>query len=489
MRRSLTTLSVLALLAAGAAAGAAADAAAHDADPAGGQQALLLSRSVLPSATFRPGSPPSGSFFTATNRSDALANGVVGPASGPYFAEQPVQGISAMVPAGGGTWWGLADNGYGTRETSADWQLALYRFDLRFGTASSPTVLETVVLSDPRRVIPWKTVCDPTSGDDLPPFSFNVLPSTPPPACGTDAAARLLTGFDFDPESMEIGKDGTFWIGDEFGPYLLHADRQGRLLEAPIPAPGTTSPQNATLDVLGGQQPTVAQSRGFESLAISPNRTRLYAMTEGAVGTDDPQELRILTFDIAKREFTGEVRRLRLEMPGAKVNLSTLTLVGGARAYPGTAPPVGTGGESAAELTAVNAHQFLVVERDSAGDGVPAPRFKKVFLLDTRGARDGHVAKSLLLDLMAVPDPHHVGGDGDFFRFPFNTIESVHVVNDHTVLVANDNNYPFSNARSRSLTNARTGPLAPDDNEFILVAINPALSVDARLLTPSTTDD
>ena len=83
---------------------------------------------------------------------------------------------------------------------------------------------------------------------------------------------------------------------------------------------------------------------------------------------------------------------------------------------------------------------------------------------------------------MAIPDPNKIGDDGDFFRFPFNTIESVHVVDDHTIIVANDNNYPFSNGRSRSRAADRTGPLAPDDNEFILVSLSASLHPDPRLL-------
>ena len=448
------------------------------------QQAALLQRSVLPAATFRAGSPPSGAFLTTTNRADAAANGVPGPATGPYFTSQPVQGFSSLIPAGDGTWWTLADNGYGTRDTSADFQLVIYRIDLRFGNPAGPAVMSSVVLSDPGRQVPWKLVCDPSQGADLPPFSFNTLPATPPPACGTDPAARILTGFDFDPESIEIGADGTFWIGEEFGPFLLHVDRHGRLLGPPIGAPGVKSPQNPTLDVLGGEKPTVAQSRGFESLAISPDRTRLYPMLEGAVDTDDPQDVRVFQFDIRGQRFTGGFSKVRLEMPGQKVNLTTLTLTNGAAAYPGSTAPIGTGGESAAELTAVNSHQFLLVERDSAGDGVPAPRFKKVFLLEAKKAQGGYLTKQLLVDLMAVPDPSHVGNDGDFFRFPFNTIESVHIVNGTTIVVANDNNYPFSNGRSRSRTNERTGPLAPDDNEFILVRLGSRLHLDARLLKP-----
>jgi glycerophosphoryl diester phosphodiesterase len=82
---------------------------------------------------------------------------------------------------------------------------------------------------------------------------------------------------------------------------------------------------------------------------------------------------------------------------------------------------------------------------------------------------------------MAIPDPQKIGNDGDFFRFPFNTIESVYVVDDHTILVANDNNYPFSNGRARSTTNDRT-TLGPDANEMILVEVSASLHPDARLL-------
>ena len=40
------------------------------------------------------------------------------------------------------------------------------------------------------------------------------------------------------------------------------------------------------------------------------------------------------------------------------------------------------------------------------------------------------MSKQLLADLLAVPDPDRIGGDGDDFRFPFVTIESVHVVDE-----------------------------------------------------------
>jgi glycerophosphoryl diester phosphodiesterase len=70
---------------------------------------------------------------------------------------------------------------------------------------------------------------------------------------------RLLTGADLDPESLVRMRDGSLWIGDEFGPFLLHFDADGRLLEPALelglPAdPGALAPGaggSATLSAAG----------------------------------------------------------------------------------------------------------------------------------------------------------------------------------------------------------------------------------------------
>jgi hypothetical protein len=455
------------------------------AHPADLQQASLVARSVLPPATFRAGSPPSGAFFSAADRATAAGNGVRGPAAGPYFSEQPVQGFSSMVPADGRTWWALSDNGYAWRGNSADFQLVVYRIDPRWGEAGGPKVLEAVVLRDPDRLIPWKIVCDQERGTPLPDFSFNVLPRAPS-ACEGRPAARILTGFDLDPESFVRAPDGTFWVSEEFGPFLVHVAPDGRVLEAPVQVPGVRSPQNPLLrisDRARAERPTLATSRGFEGVAISPDGTKLYALLEGAVGEDNAQELRIYVYDVAKRAFAVRYLKVRLEMPSQKANLASLTDVSGARVYPdAVAPPPGP--VSIGELKAVNDRQFLMIERDNHGDDLTAPRFKKVFLLDTSHAaeRGGYAAKTLLVDLLAIPDPSGAGGDGDFFRLPFYTIESVHVVDERTLLIASDNNFPFSNGRARSRSVDRGGPLSADGTELVLVRLGVPLNVDPRLL-------
>lgn len=52
----------------------------------------------------------------------------------------------------------------------------------------------------------------------------------------------MLTGADFDIESMQFAPDGTIWFGDEFGPFLIHTDAYGRVLEPPIALPDFDNP-------------------------------------------------------------------------------------------------------------------------------------------------------------------------------------------------------------------------------------------------------
>ena len=38
--------------------------------------------------------------------------------------------------------------------------------------------------------------------------------------------------------------DGSFWVGEEFGPYLLHFNALGQLLSRPVRHPVLRAPQN-----------------------------------------------------------------------------------------------------------------------------------------------------------------------------------------------------------------------------------------------------
>ena len=388
-------------------------------------------------------------------------------------------------------WWALSDNGYAWRGNSADFQLVLYRIDPRWGAPGGPKVLETVVLRDPERHIPWTIACDQNQGSRLPDFSFNVLPATPP-ACGADPAARILTGFDLDPESL-VRSPRRDLLGRR-GVRALPGPRRGRRPGAGATGRGARRPLAPEplprhLDRALAEAPTVAASRGFEGVAISPDGARLYALLEGAVTGDDPQDLRIYVYELASRAFADRFLTLRLEMPSQQVNLSSLVDASGAPVYPGAvAPPAGP--VSIGELKAVNDRQLLVIERDNHGDDRRRRASRRSSSSTWRRwpAHGGDVGKTLLLDLLAIPDPAASAGTATSSASPFYTIESVHVVDERTLLIASDNNFPFSNGRARSRSADRSGPLKADDTELILVRLGAPLDVDRRLLPSAARD-
>ena len=63
----------------------------------------------------------------------------------------------------------------------------------------------------------------------------------------------------------------------------------------------------------------------------------------------------------------------------------------------------------------------------------------------------------MVADLLNVADPNNLGGNGTkngVFTFPFDTIEDILPIDSQTLLVANDNNYPFSVSRTPGQANS-----------------------------------
>lgn len=83
-------------------------------------------RAVLPATTFTPG-PPSGG---------QLPPGVPINGQTPPFPSQPVQGVSAILDAGGGEYFAMPDNGFGAKNNSANFLLRVYHVRPSFRGAS-----------------------------------------------------------------------------------------------------------------------------------------------------------------------------------------------------------------------------------------------------------------------------------------------------------------------------------------------------------------
>ena len=79
--------------------------------------------------------------------------------------------------------------------------------------------------------------------------------------------------------------------------------------------------------------------------------------------------------------------------------------------------------------------------------------------------------KMELVDLMNLADPHDLDGDGSAaFMLPYVTIENVLVLDPRTLLVVNDNNFPYGGGRQ----------LASDNTEFLRIRLPVSLVADER---------
>lgn len=430
-------------------------------------EARLAGHAVLPAFTMTlpPADAPRDALvsgkFTGAAREErpSSISGTTGPGAEGRptgislpFIGQPVQGFSGIKPVQGepGAYWVLTDNGFGSKKNSPDALLMFHKVrpDFRAGTVA---VERTVFLSDPDRQVPFRIAYE-----------------------GTEA--RYLTGADFDPESIQPIPDGQgFWIGEEFGPYLIRVDAEGRVrqvVETRLEEKVIRSPDHPALTVAAsptaGVPFQVQRSGGYEGMAMLPDGSRLWALLEKPVlvasGQPEGAFLRMLEFDTARGDWTGHSLKYRLE-PGA-------TAIG--------------------DFNFIDERRALVIERDN-GEGDPSlacaqgqgqgqaqdsacfanpARHKRVYLIDLGAAdAEGSVKKLAHIDLMDIRDPEGVArqrGDRaanaprDRFTFPFFTIEDVAMVNEEHIIVANDNNLPFS--AGRYLTRA-------DDNEFILLHV------------------
>jgi hypothetical protein len=384
------------------------------------ESATLVARAVLPADTFAPG-PTSGQFILPANGREP-----------PFVDLQPIQGFSGILPDSDGTFMVITDNGYGSKTNSPDFVLRVYGItpDFRTANGGSGTMNAKLLFSlrDPDGRIEFPIVADM---EFYPSKRGSVLVD---PAIREQ---RLLTGADFDPESFRKVPDGTFYFGDEFGPFLLHTDDTGRVLEAPRPLPGVASPENPL--AREEDPPNLRSSQGFEGMALSPEGTVLLPMLEGSLPGQDGQ-LNIYEFDLSRGAYTHSDPR---HPPHKYRRNPDATAIGDFTLFSGT--------------------RGIVIERDD-GQG-PEARFKKLFLVDlARTDEQGFLIKEELADLLDIADPDDVSGFGTGrFDFPFWTTEGVIVVDDRTVGVLNDNNYPFTVGRHAEITKE------PDDTEFILL--------------------
>lgn len=435
-----------------AAALACGHAAAQTAYPA-----TLAGHAVLPAQSFvaaprdAPADLQASGKFTSGKRVEALGT-VEGLSAGRGtgvsvpFKGQPLQGHSGIKKMDDGSFWILTDNGAGAKANSPDFMLYLnhYKVDFKSGRFNR---LNTIFLHDPDKKVPFRIVHEGTK-------------------------QRYLTGSDFDPESFQFA-GGALWIGEEFGPFLIKADRKGKVLavfETQVDGKAVRSPDHPAVTTPGAPGGAVdfqvKRSKGFEGMAASKDGSKLYALLEGPVWNaeakdyeklDGKEALRVLEFDVATEKWTGRHWKYPLEANGHAIG----------------------------DFNMIDATTGLIIERDN-GEGTSdkacpegqkrsdcfhdIAKFKRVYKIELSEANAGGAVRKIgYIDLLNMADPAKLArkplNDG-VLKFPFFTIENVDVVDATHIVVGNDNNLPFSSSRE---------PSKADDNELVLLEVGALL--------------
>ncbi|UHS56204.1 esterase-like activity of phytase family protein [Agrobacterium vaccinii] len=418
-------------------------------------QAILPANTIIPAPADAPEHLKTSAKFTTADRMRAEGLGTVPGKDGIRstglsmpFNGQAMQGFSGIKTMDDGTFWSLSDNGFGSKLNSSDAMLMLHhlKFDWDNGKVAA---LETVFLSDPDKKAPFPLVME-------------------------GSEKRYLTGADFDVESIQPTNDG-FWVGEEFGPYILKFARDGKLTDVVSTKAGNIdvkSPDHPALALPGNptqKMPAfnLKRSGGYEGMAMSKDGSKLYGLLEGPLYTADGQVektedgatgLRIIELDVASKNWTGRTWLY----------------------------PLAEGGEAIGDFNMLDDSTALVIERDNGAGttdkacadpkkpetncfAVPA-KLKRIYKIEFNDANVGKAARKIgYIDLMKIADPDNKAKQGSangIYTMPLVTIENVDKVDATHIIVGNDNNLPFS--AGRTLDKA-------DDNEFVLLEVKDLL--------------
>lgn len=201
-------------------------------------------------------------------------------------------------------------------------------------------------------------------------------------AAGAFDVNNPLATLRFDPEGIRVGPNGTFYISDEYGPFIFEFDPQGRLLRR-ITVPSkffianpSGDPNAELLNNSSGRQ----ANRGMEGLAISPDGRTLFGMMQNAIIQDHGLS-------------PGTVDRLGLNNRILQIDL----LTGETREYVYVLDAINRG-QGVSEILAINDHEFLVVERDNRSNlqsPPQAPTRKTIYKINLTGATDVSGVESL----------------------------------------------------------------------------------------------
>lgn len=190
----------------------------------------------------------------------------------------------------------------------------------------------------------------PTSGAD--PTYIKTYPGS---SIQYPLVAANETHLTTDPEGLVLNADGTFWMSDEYAPYIYLFSPQGKVLK-------TIAPPDAIIPHIGGHvnftsltNPDTGRTpnQGFEGLTASASGDKLYALLQSATIQDGGASkatnryARFFKWDVSDLNHIQLVEEYVVPLPQSS--------------KPAT--------YAQSEIHWLNKDQFLVLARDGNGNG------------------------------------------------------------------------------------------------------------------------
>jgi hypothetical protein len=282
-----------------------------------------------------------------------------------------------------GVFYMLPDRGWNT-EGTLDYQGRLQKFQVVFTPQDGSDAQTEVKLDYQDAILLHEADGKPTTGLDAVEVrkAANGFPDLP------SAAGKISV----DNEGVVLAPDGSFWISDEYGPYIYHCAADGTLLgaiqppAALVPMRGGAANFASNNPTKGGAEPKPKNpesgrqnNQGLEGLTMSKDGKTLYALLQSATiqdggeggGSPKRYNTRFLAYDIADPKAPKLAAEYVVQLPRFK-DAKGKQLVA-----------------AQSEILALDEHRFLVIARDSGhGFGLKDSDsvYRSIDLFDTTGA-------------------------------------------------------------------------------------------------------
>lgn len=268
-----------------------------------------------------------------------------------------------------------------------------------------------------------------------------------------------------DTEALVVLKNGTFWVADEYGPSIVHVNRDGRILQRIVPATLEQDLASASYPVAGLLPEILGKrklNRGAEGIAITPDQKFLYFSLQSPLANPDndaykaSRNLRILKLALNKK---GEVTSVVGEYTYVMDTAQTYADIANDHGDVSAAKANKQSDVKVSELVALAEDDLIVLERIS--------ETTKLYRINLKAA--DNILGTALDDMSTTPsleqvrDTALVGAKPAPKKLVFNSltdvapgelpgkIEGIALMDKKHVLLINDNDFGITDESTRAV--------------------------------------